>query len=101
MSKATSNKALIAQWTIEQDLCDDPPAKVFWQDGTPATLNDFVRLSLATHTYVLGEDGVVECRMYPDILGLPGEICTSGNETNWYGRSLEWRKGRSTGRNRS
>jgi hypothetical protein len=33
--------------------------------------------------------------------GLPGEICTNGNETNWYGRSLKWRKGRSTGRNRS
>jgi tetratricopeptide (TPR) repeat protein len=22
--------------------------------------------------------------------GVPGKFCTSGNETNWYGRSLEW-----------
>ena len=33
--------------------------------------------------------------------GLPGEIFTRGNATNWYGRSLEWREGRSTGRSRS
>jgi hypothetical protein len=23
-------------------------------------------------------------------LGVPGKFCTSVNETNWYGRSLEW-----------
>jgi RimJ/RimL family protein N-acetyltransferase len=23
-------------------------------------------------------------------LGVPGEFCTSGNETNWYGRSPRW-----------
>jgi hypothetical protein len=22
--------------------------------------------------------------------GVPGNFCTRGNETNWYGRSLEW-----------
>jgi putative alpha-1,2-mannosidase len=29
-------------------------------------------------------------------LECPGEFCTSGNETNWYERSLEWHGGRST-----
>ena len=28
--------------------------------------------------------------------GVPGKFCTSVNETNWYGRSLEWAKERST-----
>ena len=25
--------------------------------------------------------------------GVPGKFCTSGGETNWYGRSLEWHEG--------
>jgi peptidoglycan/LPS O-acetylase OafA/YrhL len=28
--------------------------------------------------------------------GVPGKFCTSGNETNWYGRSMEWARPRST-----
>src|SRR3954454_24064937 len=23
-------------------------------------------------------------------IGVPGKFCTSGSETNWYGRSMEW-----------
>jgi hypothetical protein len=34
-------------------------------------------------------------------IGVPGEFCTSGNETNWYERSLEWREERSTHRSKS
>jgi hypothetical protein len=33
--------------------------------------------------------------------GVPGKFCTRGNETNWYGRSLEWREERSTRLSRS
>ena len=33
--------------------------------------------------------------------GLPGKFCTSGAETNWYGRSKEWAEQRSIVRNRS
>jgi len=28
--------------------------------------------------------------------GVPGKFCTSGSETNWYGRSIEWRSPGST-----
>ncbi len=24
------------------------------------------------------------------VIGVPGRFCTSGGETNWYGRSHEW-----------
>jgi hypothetical protein len=33
--------------------------------------------------------------------GVPGDFCTSVNETNWYGRSLEWHEERSTHRSKS
>jgi len=33
--------------------------------------------------------------------GVPGDFCTSVNETNWYERSLEWHEERSTHRSRS
>ncbi len=29
-------------------------------------------------------------------LGVPGKFCTSGSETNWYGRSMEWQSPGST-----
>jgi len=32
----------------------------------------------------------------PTLGGVPGKFCTSGSETNWYGRSPEWREERST-----
>jgi len=28
------------------------------------------------------------------VTGVPGKFCTSGSETNWYGRSQEWREER-------
>jgi capsid protein len=28
--------------------------------------------------------------------GVPGNFCTSGNETDWYGRSLKWHAAKST-----
>jgi PAS domain S-box-containing protein len=34
------------------------------------------------------------------LCGVPGEFCTSGCETNWYERSLEWPRGRSILRSR-
>ena len=33
--------------------------------------------------------------------GVPGDFCTSVNETNWYERSLEWHEERSTHRSKS
>jgi hypothetical protein len=35
------------------------------------------------------------------VLGLPGKFCTSGGETNWYGRSREWAERKSIVRSRS
>ena len=29
-------------------------------------------------------------------IGVPGKFCTSGSETNWYGRSMEWPRPGST-----
>jgi phospholipase C len=33
--------------------------------------------------------------------GVPGKFCTSGDETNWYERSLGWHEGRSRLQSRS
>jgi hypothetical protein len=68
MSKATSSNTLIAKWTIKQDPSDDLPAKVYWGDGTPATINDYVVHSLGTHALIQGDDGGMECHMYLDVL---------------------------------
>jgi hypothetical protein len=34
-------------------------------------------------------------------IGVPGEFCTSWDETDWYERSLEWHEERSIRRSRS
>ena len=33
--------------------------------------------------------------------GVPGKFCTGGDETNWYGRSMEWHEAGSKRRSRS
>jgi hypothetical protein len=62
------NRTLIAKWTAAQDPSDDLPAKVYWADGSSATNNDYVTNSIGTHTLMLGEDGGMECHMFPDIV---------------------------------
>jgi hypothetical protein len=68
MSKASKTKALIANWTVDQDPCTDAPAKVHWEDGSHATLNDYITHSLGTHALMLGEDGSMQCHMYPQVI---------------------------------
>jgi hypothetical protein len=62
------NRTLIAKWTIDQDPCTDTPAKVYWEDGSHATLNDYITHSLGTHALMLGKDGGMECHMYPQVI---------------------------------
>jgi hypothetical protein len=68
MSKAMKTKVLIANWTVDQDPCVDPPATVYWEDRSPATINDYVVHSIGTHSLTIGEDDGMECRMFPDIV---------------------------------
>ena len=35
---------LIATWTLDQDPTTDEPIRVRWEDGSPATMEDFARI---------------------------------------------------------
>lgn len=59
---------LIASWARDQDLSVDPPRKVRWADGSPATLDDYHKHTLDTHKWILDGQGPVELHMFPSIV---------------------------------
>jgi hypothetical protein len=59
---------LIARWTSTQDPAVDHPQAVFWDDGRPATHQDYLDHLDDTHELVEGPDGNLERRMYPSIV---------------------------------
>jgi hypothetical protein len=67
MLKAARNTVLIAGWTLTQDPSIDPPHKVCWSDGTPATHNDYLTHLVDTHRWIDGTDGM-ELHMFLDII---------------------------------
>jgi len=58
---------LIARWSAAEDPLFDPP-EVFWDDGRPATYQDYLDHMGDTHELVICADGSLERRMYPWIL---------------------------------
>jgi hypothetical protein len=58
---------LIATWTQHQDA-GEMPTSVKWEDGTPATLDDYERHQLDTRSFHPIDDGGRECHMWPDIV---------------------------------
>ncbi len=67
MSKAARKTVLIAGWTLTQDPSIDPPHKVCWSDGSPATHNDYLTHLVDTHRWIDGTDGM-ELHMFLDII---------------------------------
>lgn len=59
---------LIAVWTRDQDVGTEMPNTMKWDDGTPATMDDFAKHRLDTHTLVAGRNGGMEQHFYPDIV---------------------------------
>jgi hypothetical protein len=58
---------LIASWTPDQDPSTEMPTAVKWEDGTPATLDDFAKHQLDTYTLRTGRDGGMERHIFPSI----------------------------------
>lgn len=67
MPQAAKNETLIAKWKPEQDCSVELPYTVYWSDGSPATLEDYLDHILDTHTFINKADGV-ELRISPNIV---------------------------------
>lgn len=59
--------ALIARWPTEDAMLESPSV-VRWEDGSPATLEDYHKHLVDTHTWVLDSRGGIEQRIFPDIV---------------------------------
>jgi hypothetical protein len=59
---------LIASWTKDQDASMDEPSLVKWGDGTAATLDDFRKHELDTHTFRFDGSNHLELHIFPDIV---------------------------------
>lgn len=59
---------LTATWKPDQDAAMDMPDSLKWEDGTPATVDDFARHQLDTHTLRPGRHGQIEQHFFPDLV---------------------------------
>ena len=59
---------LIASWTPDQEPSTEMPTTLKWEDGTPATFDDFAKHELDTYTLVAGQHGGIEQHIFPDIV---------------------------------
>ena len=64
-----SHVRLIVKWTSKQDPAYEEPSSLSWENGSPATVADYREHQLDTHSFHEGDDGGLECHMYPDIIG--------------------------------
>jgi len=61
-------KALIATWAMHDGATLEPPHLVQWEDGTPATHEDYRKYIDSTHTSIVKSPGIIERRIFPDIV---------------------------------
>lgn len=59
---------LIATWTSDQNPATEMPRSLKWDNGTPATMDDYRAHSLDTHSLHASGDGGMECHMFPDLV---------------------------------
>jgi hypothetical protein len=60
--------ALIAKWAPNQNPSVEPPNSVRWEDGTPATHDDYLQHMVDTHIIVGDCEDGTEVRMFPGIV---------------------------------
>ena len=65
--KQQKNTVLIAGWTLDQNPSIDPPHKVRWSNGSPATHNDYLTHPVDTYRWIDGIDGM-ELHMFLNII---------------------------------
>jgi len=60
--------ALIAKWATHEGATLEPPHLVQWEDGTPATQDDYRKHLADTHTWIIKSPSGIERRIFPDII---------------------------------
>lgn len=60
-------RVLIANWSRGLDLVEDRPDRIRWNDGTSATINDYIHHLGDTNTLEHTQHGW-EMRMFPEIV---------------------------------
>jgi hypothetical protein len=58
MPQEEKRRTLVARWKPERDCSVDLPDTVYWSDGSPATMEDYLTHLLDTHTFSSGTDGI-------------------------------------------
>ena len=69
---------LIAVWKIRDDDADAEPDSLMWADGSPATLHDYRKHQLDTHTTRIDLRGYIERRFFPEVIALVIYDCYAG-----------------------
>jgi hypothetical protein len=59
---------LIARWATHEGSTLEPPHLVQWEDGTPATHDDYQKQIDSTHTWAVKSPGIIERRIFPDVV---------------------------------
>lgn len=59
---------LIATWLPDQDISEEDPHSVRWEDGSIATLADYAEHSIDTHMWLGGGDDPQEMHMLPQVV---------------------------------
>lgn len=60
--------SLIAKWATHEGATLGPPHLVQWEDGTPATQDDYRKHMDDTHTWIVRSPSTIERRIFPDIV---------------------------------
>src|SRR3954447_17599144 len=69
MSEIRPTVCLIARCARNRNPYLDNPNSLHWEDGTPATLEDYARHMASTHRYLQDETtGAVEMHMFPEVI---------------------------------
>jgi hypothetical protein len=71
---AEEHLKLIAKWKPELEPAYDEPSSVVWEDGAPATLNDYRTHELDTHGLHASDDGGMECHVFRELRDLAEAI---------------------------
>jgi hypothetical protein len=71
---------LTARWQKDQDTTMEEPCWIRWGDGTAATLDDYRKHQLDTHTLRFEDPDCIQLDMYPDIVA---EVMFDRDARDW------------------
>jgi hypothetical protein len=71
---------LTARWQKDQDTTMEEPRWIGWGDGTAATLDDYRKHQLDTHTLRFDDPDYIQLDMYPDFVA---EVTFDRNARDW------------------